>query len=438
MSLDVVRAGVDEEVLGKELMACLADLYPVCRSITGEGVRETLRRLQRVTSLTVHEVPTGTEVFDWTVPREWNIRDAYVKNARGERVIDFRRSNLHVLNYSVPVRRRMSLEELRPHLFTLPERPEWVPYRTAYYKERWGFCLSQRQLDALAPGDYEVCIDSSLEPGFLTYGEAYLPGASPDEVLISCHVCHPSLANDNLSGIVVAASLAQHLGRVSLRYSYRFLFIPGTIGSITWLARNEDIVPRIRHGLVLTCLGDAGRFTYKKSRRGDAAIDRVAAQVLRQLGDHEIVDFSPYGYDERQFCSPGFDLPVGRLSRSPHGAFPEYHTSADDLGFVHPAQLAAALTTCLRIFHALESDRRYVNQSPKGEPHLSKHGLYRDIGGLAHSHVAEMALLWTLNLSDGRHSVLDIVERSGLAFEEIAHAAAVLEHRGLLKEAVDE
>ncbi len=435
MTIDDLRGTLDEGTLGQQLYELVADLYPICRSITGDGVRETLRRLQRYLPLTVHEVPSGTDVFDWTVPREWNIRDAYIKDARGERVVDFRRSNLHVVNYSVPVRGQMSLEDLRPRLFTLPERPEWVPYRTSYYRESWGFCLSQRQLDALPDGEYEVCIDSSLEAGFLTYGEAYLAGESTDEILISCHICHPSLANDNLSGVAIAAYLARYLRPLSLRYSYRVLFIPGTIGSITWLARNESVVPRIRHGLVLACLGDAGRFTYKKSRRGNATVDRAVAHVLRQLGDHEIVEFSPYGYDERQFCSPGFNLPVGRLSRTPHGRFPEYHTSADDLGFVHPSQLTASLTACLRILHVLETDRVYVNQSPKCEPQLGKRGLYHAIGGLSQSPLAEMAMLWVLNLSDAQHGLLDIAERSGLPVEELDRAATALCEHGLLKEA---
>jgi len=436
MTLSELRASLDEPALGPQLYEVVADLYPICRSITGDGVRETLRRLQRVAPLTLHEVPSGIDVFDWTVPREWNIRDAWVKNARGERVVDFQRSNLHVVSYSVPVRRRLSLAELRPHLFTLPDRPDWIPYRTSYYKESWGFCVSQRQLDALPDGEYEVCIDSSLEPGSLTYGECYVPGESTDEILVSCHVCHPSLANDNLSSMAVAALLAGRLGGIGLRHSYRFLFIPGTIGSITWLARNETVVPRIRHGLVLACLGDAGRFTYKKSRRGEAPIDRAAAHVLRELGDHEVVDFSPYGYDERQFCSPGFNLPVGRLSRTPHGRFPEYHTSADNLGFVKPASLAGSFAACLAIFDVLEHDRTYVNQNPKGEPQLGKRGLYHAIGGLTHSPDSEMAMLWVLNLSDGQHSLLDIAQRSGYAFGVVQRAAGLLCASGLLKEAI--
>src|SRR5215813_1939057 len=305
--------------------ALVAEAYPICRSITGRGVRRTLDILRKAVPLEVHEVPSGTAVLDWTVPREWNIEDAYVKDASGRRVIDFRESNLHVVNYSVPIRARMTLAELRPHLFTRPDLPDLIPYRTSYYKEAWGFCLSQRQLDRLTDGEYEVLIDSSLEAGSLTYGEYHLQGASDDEILISCHICHPSLANDNLSAAAVAVWLARTLAaRTSRRYSYRFLFIPGTIGSITWLARNEQRVPRVKHGLVLAGLGAGAGFTYKKSRRGDAEVDRAAAHVLAHAASSSsIVDFSPYGYDERQFCSPGFNLPVGCLMRLPYGQYSE-------------------------------------------------------------------------------------------------------------------
>jgi len=322
----------------------IAELYPICRSITGDGLRQTLRQLQSRIPLELREVPTGTQVFDWAVPKEWNVREAYVKNSRDQRVIDFQKSNLHIVNYSMPVNRRMSLAELKGHLFTLPEHPDWVPYRTSYYKESWGFCLTQRELEALKDEEYEVFIDSSLEAGHLTYGECFLPGESGDEVLISTHVCHPSLCNDNLSGIALSVALAQTIASVPHRYSYRFLFIPGTIGAITWLARNEDKLGFIKHGLVLTGIGDSGNLHYKKSRRGTAEIDRAFAHVLQHSGkQHRILEFSPYGYDERQYCSPGINLPVGRLSRTPHGTFPEYHTSADNLEFVHPDQLADAL-----------------------------------------------------------------------------------------------
>ncbi|MEO8040686.1 MAG: DUF4910 domain-containing protein [Betaproteobacteria bacterium] len=433
MKLEELLAGVDERTLGKELFDCVADLYPICRSITGEGVRETLARLARLVPLSVHEVPSGTTAFDWTVPNEWNIRDAYVKDIHGQRVVDFQRSNLHVVSYSAPICRRMPLSELRPHLHALPDRPDWIPYRTTYYTDGWGFCVSQRQLDALPDGDYDVCIDASLRPGSLTYGEAYVRGASEEEVLISCHVCHPSLANDNLSGVAIAAHLARRLRDVSPRYSYRFLFVPATIGPIVWLARNESIVPVIRYGLVLAGLGDAGRLTYKKSRRGDTSIDRAATRVLRRLGEPKVLEFSPDGYDERQYGSPGFDLAVGRLSRTPYGDYPEYHTSADNLEFVKPAQLAASLAACLEIFSALEGDRRYVNTCPKGEPQLGKRGLYHAMGGSPQSPASERAMLWVLNLSDGRYGLLDIAERSGLGFEDIERAATVLHAHGLLK-----
>ena len=423
-----VRDDLDTENIGTKLYECAADLYPLCRSLTGDGVRETLRRLQQLVPLTLHEVTTGTAVFDWTVPKEWNIRDAWVKNARGQRVIDFQRSNLHVVSYSTPVHRRMSLAELRPHLHTLPDSPEWIPYRASFYSETWGFCLSQRQLDSLEDGDYEVCIDSTLEPGSLTYGELFVPGELCDEVLISCHVCHPSLANDNLSGIAIAAHLGRVLMSKSRRYSYRFVFLPGTIGPITWLSRNEDVVTRIRHGLVLVCLGDAGRLTYKQSRRGDAPIDRAAAHVLRHAGEHEIQRFSPYGYAERQYCSPGFNLPVGRLSRTPHECFPEYHSSADDLTVIRADRLADSFAACRAIIDVLEDDRTYINQNPKCEPQLGRRGLYREIGA------DEMAMLWVLNQSDGRHSLLDIAERSELKFESVRKAAELLARHNLLKE----
>lgn len=427
-------AGASVDV-GERMYECIAELYPICRSITGDGVRETLRRLQRVIPLTMEEVPSGTQVFDWTVPKEWNIRDAYVKNAARTRVIDFQKSTLHVLNYSVPVHRRMSLSELKEHLFSLPEHPEWIPHRTSYYQERWGFCLSHRQLLELEEGEYEVCIDATLAPGHLTYGEYYLPGATSDEVLISCHTCHPSLCNDNLSGIAVALFLARHVMERPRRYSYRFLFIPGTIGSITWLSRNESRVGRIKHGLVLSCMGDAGAPTYKKSRRGNAEIDRVVARVLREEGyTNQTVDFSPYGYDERQFCSPGFDLPVGCLMRTPHGQYPEYHTSADDLSLVQPASLADSLARCVRVVQMLESNKTYVSRNQKGEPFLAKHGLFRMLGGQADTGVEELPLLWVLNLSDGGHSLLDIAERSGCPFDSLQRAAAALVDHDLLSE----
>ena len=343
------------ENLGHDLYALVEELYPICRSITGDGVRETLKNLEKHIPLTIHEVPTGTQVFDWTVPKEWNIRDAYIKNVKGEKIVDFRNSNLHVMSYSIPVRKTLSLEELQSHLFTLPDHPEWIPYRTSYHNEQWGICLTHKQWLTLHDEEYEVCIDSSLEDGALTYGEYYLKGEVADEVLISCHICHPSLCNDNLSGISIATFLAKYLARQERRYSYRFVFLPGTIGPITWLCLNESNVQKIKHGLVLALLGDPGPTTYKKSRQGNAEIDRIVTHVLQHSGSpYHIVDFSPYGYDERQYCSPGFNLPVGNIMRTPNGCFPEYHTSADNLDFVKPTFLADSWEKCRSIVETLE------------------------------------------------------------------------------------
>jgi len=409
--------------------------YPLCRSITGDGLRESLRIIQEHIPLEIREVPSGTPVFDWTVPKEWNIKDAYIKGPDGEKIVDIACSNLHVLNYSVPVKCRLSLNELKEHLYSLPQHPDWIPYRTSYYNENWGFCLSQNQLAELQEGDYEVCIDSSLREGYLTYGECFLEGETEDEVLISTHVCHPSLANDNLSGIALAAFLAKHLRGEMLRYSYRLLFIPGTIGSITWLAKNEDRVARIKHGLVVVCVGDAGSMTYKKTRQGNAEIDQVVEHVLRHSGEeHRVVNFVPYGYDERQFCSPAFNLPVGSLSRSPHGRFPQYHTSADNLEFVQPEHLGDSFSKYLEVLHILESNKKYLNLNPKCEPQLGKRGLYRALGGNLDSKSAELAMLWVLNLSDGNHTLLNIAEKSGVSFQNIRDAADNLVRHQLLSE----
>jgi aminopeptidase-like protein len=421
--------------VGGEMYRLIIELYPICRSITGNGVRKTLHALKRHIPLTIQEVPSGTRVFDWTVPKEWNIRDAYIKNSKGERIVDFQKCNLHVVSYSVPVRKKVSLIELKDHLFTSPDHPDWIPYRTSYYKETWGFCLAYNQLQQLRDQEYEVCIDSSLEEGHLTYGEYSIEGKQPEEVLLSVHTCHPSLCNDNLSGIVLSAFLAKHLNETRPRYSYRFLFIPGTIGSITWLALNEASISGIRHGLVLACLGDSGKLTYKKSRQADTEIDKAAGYVLKHFASqYEILDFSPYGYDERQFCSPGFNLPVGCLMRTPHGRFPEYHTSGDNLDFVQPPYLADSFQKCWSILEILESNGTFLNRNPKCEPQLGKRGLYGSLGGQADGKVRELAMLWVLNMSDGSNSLLDIAEKSGLDFNLINNAAhALLEHDLLQK-----
>ena len=421
--------GSNSDAKGNEIYALIKELFPICRSITGNGVRQTLEIISKYIPLDIQEVPSGTKVFDWTVPKEWNIRDAWVKDSHGRKVIDFQKSNLHVINYSIPFQGRISMAELKSHLFCLPDHPDWIPYKTTYYEETWGFCLSHNQFLSLSDGEYQVFIDSTLTDGHLTYGECFIPGKTKDEILISTHVCHPSLANDNLSGMSTAAFLAKHISNQQLRYSYRFLFIPGTIGAITWLARNRDSVAWIKHGLVLTGVGDRGRITYKKSRRGNAEIDRAASQVLRQSADnYSIEDFSPYGYDERQYCSPGFNLPVGRFSRTPYARYPEYHTSADNLDFVSTRSLGETFERLKSILRVLEGNKTYINLMPYCEPQLGKRGLYNQISP------NQMAMLWVLNYSDGRHSLLDIAEGSTISFQSIREAADLLHQAGLLQE----
>lgn len=437
---------------GEWMHALAAELYPTCRSITGEGLRTTLRRIQREIPIAIHEVPSGTPVLDWTIPPEWNVREAWIENARSERVVDFRAHNLHVVNYSEPVRARLTLGKLRPHLHSLPEHPDWIPYRTSYYKRDWGFCLAHRQLQQLTDGEYDVHVDSTLSPGALSYGELVVPGESEEEFLISTHSCHPSLANDNLSGVVVAVALAKSLLAANvprLKHSVRFLFLPGTIGAIAWLARNESNLHRIQCGLVLTCVGDEGAFTYKRSRRGEASIDQLVASTLRaRRVAHRVIDFTPFGYDERQYCSPGFNLPVGCLMRSQHGTFPEYHTSADDLAFIKAERLAETLDLLEQVLRDAAKDedralatrlephsrftprasRSFVNQKPKGEPQLGKYDLYAALANDV------KPALWLLNFSDGAHSLEEIAIRSGQPFDKLARAADILVKCGLLKE----
>lgn len=421
------------QAAGERMYALSERLYPICRSITGNGVRQSLKILQEYIPLEMHEVPTGTQVFDWTIPKEWNIQDAWVKAPNGEKIIDFKAHNLHILNYSVPIHQKMELEDLKKHLFTLPETPDLIPYRTSYYQGNWGFCLSHRQYQSLPEGQYEVYIGSTLEEGHLTYGELYLPGESTDEILFSAHICHPSLANDNLSGISLLTLLAQSLQEKQNRYSYRFLFIPGTIGAITWLALNEAKTSNIKHGLVVSLVGDSGNFTYKKSRRGDAEIDKVAAYVLKNSGHaYDIIDFFPYGYDERQFCSPGFNLPVGNLTRSPFGKYKEYHTSGDNLQLIQPAFLEASFEIYRQIVNVLEQNVYFQNLNPKCEPLLGKRGLYEAIGGQSDQKELQMAMLWVLNFSDGYHTLLEIAEKAALPFEVVFITSQLLIKHGLL------
>ena len=434
----MVEVTADPEKIGREMYALAADLYPIHRGITGDGLRETLTILKQHVPLEITEVPSGTQVFDWQVPQEWNVRDAFIEDSDGCRVVDYQESNLHVVNYSQPVRRTMAWEDLKKHLITLPDRPDWIPYRRVCSNGSWGFCLSHaqfHQLDKHPDREYEVCIDAAFTDGSLTYGEVCLPGETEQEVLITTHVCHPSMANDNLSGIAIATFLAKHLQSHKARYTYRFIFIPAVIGAITWLSENRHHTHKIKHGLVLSCLGDAGASTYERSRRGDTEIDRALVHVLKHSGtDYAIRDFDPTGYDQRQFCSPGFDLPVGCLMRTPNDQYPEYHTSGDDLDLIHPLNLADSWLKCALAIEVLEGNRKYVNRNPICEPQLGKYGLYKTFGDDSQNKSLQQAVLWTLNFSDGKHDLLDIAERSNLNFGIIEQAARALTRHGLLTE----
>lgn len=454
----------DFKELGINMYELIKELYPICRSITGNGVRQTLDIIKKHIPLEIHEIPSGTNVFDWSIPKEWNIKDAYVKNSKGEKIIDFNKSNLHVLNYSIPINKKISLNELKNHLFTLPDYPDWIPYRTSYYKDNWGFCLTHNQYENLKEDEYEVVIESALIDGYLTFGELLLKGENEEEVLFSCYVCHPSMCNDNLSGVSLLTFLAKYLMNKKLKYSYRFLFIPETIGAITWLSINEKKVEKIQHGLVATCLGDQGCLTYKKTRRGDAIIDRIVEKVLNDSCDEfQIIDFFPSGSDERQFSSPGFNLPIGSLTRTVYDKYPEYHTSADNLNFVKPDYLQDSFEKYVKVVSALENDYEqsqieinrknqklsesylirskagkedeliFENLYPKCEPNLGKRGLYDMIGGMKEKLDYKMPIFWILNLSDGKNNLLDISKRSKINFERIKNASKLLVEKGLIK-----
>lgn len=418
---------------GDALHAFAAELYPICRSITGNGVRETLRLIGTRIPIKLTEVPSGSRVFDWEVPDEWNIEGANLLDPDGRVVVDFRQHNLHVVSYSEPVDATLTLAQLRPHLHTA-RHPDWIPYRTSYYRRTWGLCVRERDLNAWRDGLYRVRVNSHLGRGSLTYGECVIPGSSRDEVLFFTHVCHPSLANDNTSGMALSTELARWLASEPRRYTYRFVFAPGTIGSLSWLKRNESRLGRVRHGLVLGLLGDPAPLTYKRSRRGDAEIDRIAEFALSTLDPgFRTIPFEPYGYDERQLCSPGFNLPVGRLTRSVNDGYPQYHSSADDLSLITAGQLDASLSACQRICEIIESNRTYINLRPKGEPRLGKRGLYGSVGGNSPAE-REHAMLWVLNQSDGEHSILDIAKTSGRSFGLLAQAASDLRNARLLRE----
>lgn len=432
---------IDRQQAGDEMYALAAEMFPWHRAMTGAGLRQTLERIAQEIPLTIHDVATGTPVLDFQIPEEWGIRDAAVSDLSGERVIDYRRSNLHLMSHSQPVCREMTWRELEPHLHSLPDRPDWIPYRTAFFRAEWGFCLSHRdRLELAARGPdcvYRVWIDAEQRPGALHYGECFLPGQTEQEVLISTHVCHPSLANDNLSGVAVAIALAQQIARWPVRrFGYRFLFAPATIGVLAWLSRNQACASRVQHGLVLAQLGDRGPLVYKRSRRQHASIDHAMLRVLRNRNQpYAVRDFTPWGYDERQFCSPGFDLPMGRLTRTPDGEYPEYHTSADDLALIRPECLADSWECCLEALQLLEADPVYLGTQPYGEPQLGPRNLYAGYGRSGLTPELQRAVLWVLNLADGRHGLVDIAERSGLEDSLLAEAVQLLLEHQLIREA---
>lgn len=433
---DAVMADVCEADIGQSIYDLACELFPICRSLTGSGVRATLDMLARTVDIQRHVLPTGTPLFDWVVPPEWVIRDAFIKAPDGRRVLDFAASNLHVVGYSMPIRRLIDLAELKRHVFTLPDQPDLIPYRTSYYDRSWGFCMSHNRLMTLPDAVYEVCIDSELKDGQLDYGEYIHRGRTEDEVLLTTHICHPSLANDNCSGMALLATLARAMHGRETRYTYRFLFAPGTLGPLAWLSANEDTVGRVKHGMGVSCVGDGRALTYKRSRRDDATIDRVMTHILSGEGDGaRSVPFSPYGYDERQFCSPGFDMPFGLFQNSAFGTFPEYHTSADNLDFIRPEHLARSYRIVTDAIDILEADWVPVSLNPKGEPQLGRRGLYAPVGGPSSSGHSAMPMLWVLNLANGRHSLIDIAERSGLPFPQIIEAAGRLREHDLLRPA---
>ena len=434
-----------ETEYGNEMHDLMKELYPLCRSITGEGVRETLSILKKhIPFLNQHEVPTGTEVYDWIIPNEWRVKEAWLKyKDSDDKIIDYENLNLYLLNYSRPYKGIISYDTLKQHCFTLEEYPDWTPYRTAYYSDMWGFCMPYSQFSKLDKNrEFEVNIDTELREGSLTYGEAYIKGKSEEEILISTYLCHPSLCNDNLSGVVLTTFLAKLLSlRNNLQYSYRFIFVPETIGAVTWLAHNEDKFSYIKYGLVATCVGDAHPFVYKKTRDGNQTIDRVVEQALVDSGkDYRILDYYPGGSDERQYGSPGINLPVGSLVRGlyttetiPPKPFEEYHTSADNLSYVKAEYLQESLEVYMKVTEYIEKNCKYISLNMKGEPFLAKRNLNLPIGSGKGIYYSDVAIRFLMCYSDGTNDLLQIAKKARMSFEEIYNTAQILEEVGLLK-----
>ena len=398
----------DFESCGREMHALMAELFPICRSITGEGVRETLRAIRGRIPLTIFEVPSGTTAFDWIIPKEWNITDAYVLDESGKKIVDFQKSNLHVVGYSVPVNKTVSLSELQAHLYSLEDQPNAIPYVTSYYEERWGFCIPHNLRQTLKEGLYKVVIDSELKDGHLTYAELIIPGELEQEIFLSTYVCHPSMANNELSGPVVTTMLAKWIASEPRRYTYRIIFIPETIGSLTYLSRHllwmkEHVIA----GFNVTCVGDDRAYSYVPSRHGNTLADKVALAILHEKHPSFVrYSFLDRGSDERQYCSPGVDLPMVSVMRSKYREYPEYHTSLDDMELVTPAGLQGGFLVLRDCLNLLERNRVY-RATCLGEPQLSRRRLFPSLGTKGtHRMVADM--LNVLAYADGKHDLVDI------------------------------
>lgn len=415
-------------------------LWPLNRSLTGNANRETLGILSEIIDLKISEIPSGTECFDWKVPPEWNVNEAWIKDSSGKIIVDFSKNNLHLLGYSTGFSGKLELDQLKEHLYSLPEQPDVIPYLTSYYKRKWGFCITDIQLKKLREDTYEVFIDANLnEKGSMTIAEAVIKGETEEEVLFSTYICHPSMANNELSGPLVTAFIFNELRKSGKKkYTYRFLFLPETIGAVYYLSVNgEKLKKKLFAGYVVTCAGDRGNFTYKRSRNGNTAADRAAEIMLKQKTEEYIIeDFFPTGSDERQYCSPGFDLPVGSLMRTRYGKYSEYHTSADNREFISFKKMEDTVRMYLDIVNVLEKNAFYKNLKPFCEPQLGKYGLYPDIGSDKGTSETVSSIMWALNLSDGNNDLITISEKSRTGFEKIAEACEILEKKGILEKRI--